>query len=1045
MKRKVLSATILCAAMAGIAFAKVVPQAAPAVKPAPQAPPAAVKPPELTKPQLDFFETKVRPVLSANCYKCHSTEAGKVKGGLLLDSREGWMKGGENGPVIVPGDPAKSKLIIALSYKDADLQMPPKGEKLSEREIADLTTWVRMGAPDPRVSGGGSKLTGLNDKARAHWAYQKVKTPAVPQVKETSWVRTAVDSFVLARLEQNGMQHSPPASKEALIRRATYDLIGLPPTPEEVQAFVSDTSPKAFEKVVDRLLASPQYGERWGRFWLDSARYSDTTGYEGNIQGMAYRYAHAWTYRDYVIKAFNDDKPYDQFLMEQIAADKLPVSERDPSRLAALGFITVGKRFQNPNDTIDERIDALSKTTMGLTVACARCHDHKFDPIPTADYYSLHGIFASTIEPGAPQNRKFGGMKDDGAMAAAEAYAARVTSNIAKADSKNPAYADYLKQRSEIEKKNTEIYYDVVEKIGAEFRKRADGYLLVAMVGRRGDRDAQLERVKMIAEFNLDRGIFQAIRIRPSEMMIVGPLARFSDIPVDQFAAKAPEVLAEIKSGKLEMNNKFGRTTMINPLVVAAFKDVSPESLKGPRDVANVYAKLFASLEPKAKEFIAANRAATTTMEIKGFDPYLVALLQMPVDIHPAVEIADSEKLRSAIAEIPQQNGKAYSSFEFNQLNELDLTHPGAPATPMLVMDSPTPRNSPIFIRGEAQNKGPIVPRQFLEILAGPNRQPFTNGSGRLELAQAIASKSNPLTARVMINRIWLHHFGEGFVRTPDDLGVQSEPPSHPLLLDYLASRFMQEGWSIKQMHRLIMLSNTYQQTSDTNAKYADKDPGNRLLWRANLRRLDFEAIRDTMVHFTGKLDLTVGGKPVNLTDEPYSNRRSVYGYIDRGNLPELMAQFDFSDPDMTNSHRTTTIVPQQALFFMNSPMSIDVARKVTGRREFVSAADDAARVQAIYEVLYQRAPRPEEVQFAMDFVSEEKDEGPTAIASAGNDLRPGPGRGKKFQKPNGGGKYGDARRPVQNQGEYVDRKSMTPWELYTQALLFTNEIAYVN
>jgi hypothetical protein len=903
-----------------------------------------------------------------------------------------------------------------------------------------------MGAPDPRVTAGGSKLTGLNDKARAHWAYQKVKTPTIPQVKETSWVHTAVDSFVLAKLEQNGMRHSPPASKEALIRRATYDLIGLPPTPEEVQAFVSDASPKAYEKLVDRLLASPQYGERWGRFWLDSARYSDTTGYEGNIQGMSYRYAHAWTYRDYVIKAFNEDKPYDQFLMEQIAADKLPVSERDPSRLAALGFITVGKRFQNPNDTIDERIDALTKATMSMTVSCARCHDHKFDPIPTADYYSLHGIFASTVEPGAPQNRKGGGgMKDDGAMAAAEAYAARVTSNIAKADSKNPAYADYLKQRSEIEKKNTEIYYDVVAKIGAEFRKRADGYLLVAMNSRKGDRDSQLERLKMISEFNLDRGIFQAIRIRPNDMMVLGPLLLFSDIPADQFTAKAPAALAEIKSGKIEINNKFGRTTMINPLVVAAFREVSPESLKGPRDVAAVYGKLFASLETKAKEFIAANRAATTTTDVKGFDPYLVALLQMPVDIHPAADIIDTEKLRSAVAEIPQQNGKAYSSFEFNQLNELDLTHPGAPASPMLVMDSPTPRNSPIFIRGEAQNKGPIVPHQFLEILAGPNRQPFTNGSGRLELAQAIASKSNPLTARVMINRIWLHHFGEGFVRTPDDLGVQSEPPSHPELLDYLASRFMQEGWSIKQMHRLIMLSSTYQQTSDTNAKYADKDPGNRLLWRANLRRLDFEAIRDTMVHFTGKLDLTVGGKPVNLTEEPYSNRRSVYGYIDRGNLPELMAQFDFSDPDMTNSHRTTTIVPQQALFFMNSPMSIDVARKVTSRREFVSATDDAARVQAIYEVLYQRAPRPEEVQFAMDFVSEEKDEGPTAIASAGNDLRPGPGRGKKFQKANGGGKYGDARRPVQNQGEYVDRKSMAPWELYTQALLFTNEIAYVN
>lgn len=1034
MKPKLLSTAMVCAAIAGLAMAAV-----------PPAQPPAAKVPELTKQQLDFFEAKVRPVLSANCYKCHSTEAGKVKGGLLLDTREGWMKGGENGGVIVPGHPEKSRLIIALSYKDADLQMPPKGEKLSDKEIDDLTTWVRMGAPDPRASAAGSKMTGLTDKARAHWAYQRVQSPAVPHVKEVAWVHTAIDAFVLAKLEQNGMTHSPAASKESLIRRATYDLIGLPPTPEEVTAFVEDASPNAFEKVVDRLLASPHYGERWGRFWLDSARYSDTTGYEGNIQGMSYRYAHAWTYRDYVIKAFNEDKPYDQFLMEQIAADKLPVVEKDPSRLAALGFITVGKRFQNPNDVIDERIDALTKTTLGLTVACARCHDHKFDPIPTADYYSLHGIFASTIEPGGMMARKGGPPRDAGAASVADAYAAQVTAHIAGANSANPQYADYLQQKAAIEKKNVGLYYEVAEKVGAEFRKRADGYLMVAMASRKQDRDSQVERLKLIAEYSLDRGIFQAIRLRPNEAAVFGPLMRLADVPAEQFAPRAAALLAEIKNGRLEMGGKVGLGMALNPLVVAAFKDVSPESLKTARDMTAVYGKLFKDLEPKAKEFIAANRASTSAGGVKGFDPNLVALLSIPMEIHPAADIADSEKLRAAVAEIPQQNGRAFGSFDFNALNELELTHPGAPATPMLVMDSSNPHNSPVFIRGEAQNRGPIVPREFLEILSGPNRKPFTIGSGRLELAEAIASKNNPLTARVMINRIWQHHFGEGFVRTPDDLGVQSEPPSHPELLDYLASRFMRENWSIKQMHRLIMLSNTYQQSSDTNPAYADKDPGNRLLWRANLRRLDFEAIRDTMVRFTGKLDLTIGGKPVNLTEEPYSNRRSVYGYIDRGNLPELMAQFDFSDPDMTNSHRTSTIVPQQALFFMNSPMSIDVARKVNSRPEFLNATDDAGRVRAIYEVLYQREPRAEEIEFAIDFVDQEKDEGVPSISSAGNDLRAMPARnGKKFQKQNGG-KYGDARRAVQNRGELVDRKPMTPWELYTQALLFTNEIAYVN
>jgi hypothetical protein len=339
------------------------------------------------------------------------------------------------------------------------------------------------------------------------------------------------------------------------------------------------------------------------------------------------------------------------------------------------------------------------------------------------------------------------------------------------------------------------------------------------------------------------------------------------------------------------------------------------------------------------------------------------------------------------------------------------------------------------------------VPRQFLEILSGPDRKPFTVGSGRLELAEAIASKDNPLTARVMVNRIWMHHFGEGFVRTADDLGVQSEPPSQPQLLDYLASRFVHSGWSVKQMHRLIMLSSTYQQSSETNPQYAQVDPENRLLWRANVRRLDFEAVRDSMLAFTGKLDLSVGGKPVNLTDEPYSNRRSVYGYIDRGSLPELIAQFDFADPDMANSRRTTTIVPQQALFFMNSPMAVDVARKVTSRREFLEATDDAGKVNALYEVLFQRPPRPQEVQLAAEFLSSvgrRNDGGSSEDGSAG--AQP---TGRRRRQDNVAAKSAqprrDGRRAIRNEGDPVERRPLTAWEQYAQALLFTNEIAYVN
>jgi hypothetical protein len=1029
MKLRVLAFTVLSAAAAA-ALAATAPNG-PTTQPAPAA--AVAKAPDLTKPQLDFFETKVRPVLAANCYRCHSVEAGKSKGGLVLDTKDGLLKGGENGTVLIPGDPAKSRFVTAITYKDADLQMPPKGEKLSDKEIADLTQWIKMGAPDPRVSTGGSKMTGLTDTARAHWAYQPVKKPAVPSVKNTGWVKTPVDNFVLAKLEAAGMRPSAPAPREVLIRRAFYDLIGLPPTPEEVKAFVNDKSANAFEKIVDNLMARPQYGERWGRFWLDSARYSDTTGLEnGNLRGNDYRYAHAWTYRDYVIASFNADKPYDQFLKEQLAADHLPQAKTDPSCLAGLGFITDGKRFQNPNDQIDERIDALGKAMQAETIACARCHDHKFDPVSQADYYALHGIFASTIEP-------------------------REQPIVAK-PADQAAYSDYCTKLAALEKNNLDAYYAIIKEKSDEFRGKAEGYLLVALSSRKAERDDLLTRDKLIKDYKLDREIFQQFRIRPKEAAIFGPLLTFAETPADKYGEKAKEILAEIATGKMTVsfagipgggknagpNPKGARQTQLNPLIVAAFKDVSPESIKSLKDVATVYAKLFQGLAPKHKAFLEANRAATASA-VTGFDEPLVELLQIPAPAHPAYELGTDEQLKAALQELPQQNGSSYRKFAFNEINALQLTHPGAPSVAMVVADSPQPRNSPVFIRGEAQNRGPIQQHRYLQVLSPKDAKPFTQTpSGRLELAEAIASKDNPLTARVAINRLWMHHFGEAFVRTPDDLGVMSEPSSHPELLDYLASRFMEDGWSFKKMHKLVMLSSAYQQSSENVAAYSAKDSENRLLWRQNLRRLDFEAVRDTMLQFTGKMDASVGGKPVNLTDEPYSYRRSVYGYVDRGQLPELMAQFDFADPDMANSRRATTIVPAQALFFMNSPMSVDVARKVTSRDEFTEAADDTARVKAIYEVLFQRAPRADEVKLAVAFVSKEKTNEQPMTAAQEKQLEARAKQQKNQAAAQGKAKYADARRAVQNQGDFVERKPLNAWELYTQALLFTNELAYV-
>jgi hypothetical protein len=970
----------------------------------------------LNKNQTDFFETKVRPILVANCYSCHSEENHKSKGALVLDTRAGWQKGGEDGAIIIPGNPDKSMLIKAVRYKDEDLQMPPDNKKLRDGDIGILEQWVKMGAPDPRVPGAGGKLTGLTDKARAHWSYQPLKQMLPPKVKNEQWVKSPIDNFVLAKLEQNDIQPSKPATRETLIRRATYDLIGLPPTPEEVEAFVKDESSDSFAKVVDRLLASPHFGERWGRYWLDTARYSDTSGSEKNQ--AAYRYPYAWTYRDYVIQSFNADKPYDQFIKEQLAADQLPQSQKDPSRLAALGFLTVGKRFQNPNDTIDERIDATCKGFLGMTVSCARCHDHKFDPIPQADYYSLHGVFASTVEPARKPL-------------------------ISQPPASDPVYLDFEQKLNDLEGKDRDRYYSIIQGKATEFRKNAAWYIMVATLNRRSEASEILLRDKIIADHHLDRDLVQtAGRYFRGNLDVFWPMIELWQAGKDNFNEAAPRVLQEIAAGGNQRRK-------INAIVIRAFAGMNASQFHSLQDFADIYGKLFAFIDKNANDYLKAAQNPKTAA-LPGYDPAMVQLFNIPAEIELASNLT-TDRLTEIAPTLPLVNQQGYNRLNLSEINELLLTHPGSPPRAMVVADSPTPKNSPVFIRGEANNKGPIAPRQFLAVLS-KNRHPFTHGSGRLELAEDIASKDNPLTARVMVNRIWMHLFGAGFVRTPDDLGVQCEDPSHPELLDFLARQFMARNWSIKQTIRSIMLSNTYQQSSETNPTYAAKDSENRLLWRANLRRLDFEAIRDSMLMFTGKLDPTLGGNPVNLTDEPYSNRRSVYGYIDRGTLPELLSEFDFADPDMANSKRTSTIVPQQALFFMNSPMCVDVARKVTTRQEFVEASTAEGKIASLYAILFQRAPRPEEIEFAKEFLDSAGGDDNSSERSPA-DLRAQKQEQAKFarrqqaieQQIRKGGRAGN-RAPIRNtEGTVVERRPLSAWEQYAQALLFTNEIAYVN
>jgi cytochrome c553 len=782
--------------------------------------------------QVQFFEAKIRPILANKCYSCHSAAEGKSKGGLFLDTAEATLKGGNTGPAVAPGNPDKSLLIQAVRYTDADLQMPPKNKKLSDAEIADLTTWVKMGAPDPRKSAPVVNTAKRSAEKSDHWAFQPLVKPVIPEVKDTTFVFNPIDSFVVAQLENKGIKPSPTADKRLLIRRATFDLIGLPPTPEEVEDFVKDTSSNAFEKVINRLLDSPQYGERWGRFWLDSARYSDTKG-EVKKKKDTPDYPFAWTYRDYVIKAFNEDKPYNQFIMEQIAADRLGKGSKDNSNLAALGFLTIGQRFMgNKNDVIDDRIDVVSKAFLGLTVACARCHDHKFDPIPTADYYSLYGIFASSME---PENLPVIGKQGTPEQ-----------------------YQDYVKQWAPIQKELQEL---------------------------------------------------------------------------EQFTDK------DKRKGK-------------------------------------------------------AKTAAKPVMTKKEMAEKVVRLKR--------------------------------------QLNELDESHPGAPVRAMVLVDSPKAADAAILIRGEAQSPGQVVPRRFLEVLSGPERPTFQNGSGRLELAQAIASPKNPLTPRVMMNRVWQHHFGEGIVATPDDFGNQATPPTHPELLDYLATEFVKQGWSVKAMHRLIMLSHTYQQSSANNPTYAQMDPFNKLLWRANIRRLDFEAVRDSVLAIGGSLDLTQYGNPVELTKEPFITRRTVYGYIDRADLPEMFNHFDFANPDMTNGKRNETIVPQQSLFMMNSPIVVEQARNLVELSEFEALKTDDERITFLYDRILQRPPSSTELRLSQRFVSSSPAvlEKPEAVATSPA------ARQKKGKAKGKGARVTTVQR---------NREPLTVWAEYAHALFMSNEATFLN
>ncbi len=769
----------------------------------------------------------------------------------------------------------------------------------------------------------------INEGERAeetHWAFQPLATASAPRVTDSAWPREPLDSFVLARLELAGFAPSPEADRRALIRRATYAVTGLPPTPEEVDAFVADRDPRAYERLIDRLLDSPRYGEHFGRRWLDIARYSDTKGY---VYAREERFwTHAWAYRDWVIRALNEDLPFDRFLLLQLAADG--VKDRREDDLAAMGFLTLGRRFLGvKHDIIDDRIDVVTRGTMGLTVSCARCHDHKYDPVTTADYYSLYGIFDSSAE-------RLTALGDD--AAGDEAFRAelrkrrdKLRDTMAKHRAASSArvrarIGDYLKAQTELHKYPADGFDQIFEKTD----------LLPAFVRRW---EARLEEAD-----------------KQSDPIFV-PWHAYFRLRGDAFARKAAAEtrrLAELPAGA------------VHPAVARAFAE-PPKTFQ---EVVDRYAKIFADVDT---EWASALKDAE----------------QKKAAAPAALSDPDAEALRAILygpkapCEVPDlpivHNETFFASAETTELwklqGEVDrwIVRSKAEAPFALsLMDRPDPADARILIRGNPLNPGAPAPRRFLAALDREGR-PFHQGSGRLELARAIIDPANPLTARVIVNRVWAHLFGRGLVTTPSDFGLRADPPSHPQLLDWLASRLIADGWSLKRLHRTMLLSATFRQSSagpenaSARATALEKDPDNRLLWRMNTRRLTFEEFRDSMFAASGGLNLRAGGRPMDLFAAPFPNRRAVYGLVDRQFLPSTLRVFDFANPDLHIPKRAETTVPQQALFFLNHPLVHDRAAalaQVTAREE-----STPGRVHALFNAVLQRAPTADETAEAAAFI----------------------------------------------------------------------------
>ena len=854
--------------------------------------------------KFEFFETNVRPLLAENCYACHT----KTKmGGLRLDSRDSAVRGGSSGPAIRPGNAAGSLLIQVVRHEHDRLKMPPSGERLDDKKIAALEAWIQDGAlwPDEDLAPQAAESTTyeITPQQRKFWSFQPVSKPALPKLRGKEQVRKPIDHFVLAKLAANNLKPAGLADKRTLIRRAAFDLIGLPPTPEEIDAFLADTSAGAFEKVVERLLASPRYGERWGRYWLDLARYSD--GKIGTRKDTPY--PNAFRYRDWVIEAFNRDLPYDQFVRAQLAADHLPESERE-KHLAALGFLAL-----SPSG--DDRVDVVTRTFLGFTVGCAKCHDHKYDPIPTKDFYSLQGVFSSSAYheyPLAPEEQ-------------VKAYK--------KAEK---AIADQKEDITKFVKKQSEQLVDVLfvqtaEYMAAAWRVMRDGGPPADVAAKEEGLDAEI----------LERWVSYLKSEKEHQFL-------------DEWDAMVE------RGGSLEEARRLAQVAEDMVLDIHKEKygieDRNYVKLGGAKGVADERTRQYTNLEFLGlKKWYLWRDLASEPFRKDGFD-------------HPGGVFYFGEKEEYSIERFLSGMWQAHLDKLRADLQVFEEALPEPYPFVHGYKDAEKIKDLQVYVRGDKDNLGELAPRRFLQILSEGEQARFTQGSGRLDLANSIVDPDNPLTPRVMVNRIWHHHFGRGLVSTVSNYGQLGERPTHPELLDYLAARFVESGWSIKAMHREIMLSATYQRGTKSIATNLEKDPGNKLLWRANLvSRLDAEALRDAILAVAGTLESKTGGPPAEFADD--NHRRTVYCTVSRTETDRTMTLFDFPDPNSTSTKRAVTVGPMQRLYFLNSSFVMNQAKALAERLARETGEDAEARIRRIYELLYGRLPTESELQIGLEYV----------------------------------------------------------------------------